>query len=117
MLLAGLASIAIVFPLWYGAIYAREVYTVAVICLLAALALLGVALRVRAMVQESGSLFRDHLLKALRKLLLLLLFLAFAYTILWLFARRHYYLALPLLVVYLLLLGLIKYGKKRGRSA
>ncbi len=115
--MAALASIVVVLPLWYGAIYAREIYTICVFSLFAALILLGISIRIRAVVQQSGLLFRHHLLRALKKLLLLLLFLVFLYGLLWLFARRHYYLALPLPVVYLLLIGLIKYGNKRGSSA
>jgi hypothetical protein len=117
VLLAALASIIIVLPLWYSAIHARRAYTITVFCLLAALIVLGIVAKTRSLVKESGSLFRQHLIRFLRKLMLLLLSLAFLYGILWFFARGRYYFAFPLLITYLLLMGFIKYGKNRGRAA
>ena len=114
--LAALASIIIVFPLWYGATHARDLYTVFAFAALGVAVIVIIGLRVRKLIQESGPLFKHHLLRAIVKVFFFFLFLGCLYGVLWLFAQRYYFIAVPVLAVYLLLLGYIKYGNTHGNK-
>jgi hypothetical protein len=114
LVVTGLASAIIVLPLWLWATRAKETYTLAVIILIGASVVLSIALKVRKEIRERGVLFREKILGALRRLSVTLLFLLLLYGILWLFKLQLYAFAVPALFIYLLLLGFVKYGKKRS---
>ena len=108
-----LLSCIIVLPLWYSAIHAKEVYTTCVFVLAVAGILGFIGVRVRKEVRESGDSFKVRLLKSLKKLLLFFSFLLLLIGVLFLFGMKLYYLAVPALLFYLILLGFVRYGRKR----
>ena len=108
-------SAAVVFPLWYIATNAREIYTIVVLSLLGLSLLLMAALRIRWALKQSDRGVGRQLLTVLGKIAVFLFFIVSLYSILWLFTLKLYTIAGVSLFAYLLLLGLYKFG--RGKKS
>ncbi len=114
LMLTGVGSLLITLPLWLWATRARESYTLAVTVLIGITLIVYVVLKIWRNVQDRETRPRERLLGILKRLSVSVLFVVLLYGVLWLFASQLYAIAVPALVVYLLLLGFIRYAKKRS---
>lgn len=114
LILTGAGSLLITLPLWLWATRARESYTLAVTVLIGIALVVYVALKIWRNVQDRDTRLGERVLRILKRLSVSVLFVALLYGILWLFASQLYAIAVPALIVYLLLLGFVRYAKKRS---
>lgn len=104
----------ITLPLWLWATRARESYTLAVTVFIGIALVVYMALKIWRNVQDRETRLRERVFRILKRLSVSVLFVALLYGVLWLFASRLYAVAVPALIVYLLLLGFVRYAKKRS---
>jgi putative flippase GtrA len=104
----------ITLPLWLWATRATESYTLAVTVFIGIVLVAYVSLKIWRNVQDREIRLRERVLRILKRLSVSILFVVLLYGILLLFASRLYVIAIPALVVYLLLLGFVRYAKKRS---
>ena len=112
LILSGLISLIIVFPLWFLATRSRGVYTALVLVFLGLAVLMLLFLRIRKAAVESSPLFKERLILSLKRFAQFLLFLVILYVIVLLFSLELYFIASLSLIVFFLLFGIIRYGGK-----
>jgi len=110
-------SLAISFPLWYLAVHFRRAYSIGVSVFFGLLVLSYAVYRLREQIRESGTFFGERLIRVLKGGAAAVLMISLLYGIIWLFARGLYLLALPGLCLYLLIVGVLRYGRKRAPRA
>ena len=104
----------VVLPLWYVATHSRRLYTLIVGGVVAvAVGLLLISRIVRG-VRSSGPRYLWRLIAGVGKGLMVVGFLAALYGILWLFSIRMFGAAVPAVLLYLVLLGIYRFGRNRA---
>ena len=113
LLLATLVAAAvIVFPLWYLSIKARSLYTAAVLLLCAAGLIYLVVRRVVAFMGYPPQLRARKLKSAAARLVGVVLALALLYLIVGLYVYQLLAVAIPLSIIYVLVLGYVLYVRR-----
>ena len=112
-----LLSFLIVFPLWYAATHARAVFTLSVFILAGLLLVAYVVIRLRKEIRESEVSFKERFLGGVVRVSLIILYLILLFGVVLLFAMKMYFLAIPGLCLYLILLGFFRYGRKKISSS
>lgn len=105
-------SAAVVFPLWYFSTHARRAYTIAVLALFGAAILFLLVRRSRTFWELSANERSARVRRAIGKILSVLAYLVGLYLILGLYAIGLYAAAVPLTVLYLLVLGYSLYVRR-----
>ncbi len=112
--LVGLSSLIIALPLWLWATRASGSYTL-IITILIGSALVGYGvLKIWRNVQNRKTRLKEILLRILKKLVFTVLMLLLLYGVLWLFAAQMHGIAIAALLLYLILLGYVRYARKRS---
>ncbi|MEW5817496.1 MAG: hypothetical protein AB1798_19125 [Spirochaetota bacterium] len=113
--LTGLTSAIVVFPLWYLATEHREVFTILVFFLFLSLVIFAVVMKViRAFRphQNPKEKISAFLRRFSARLLILLFFLSAVYLLAFLYTSGILLAAVPLTILFILILGYILYGRK-----
>lgn len=105
-------SAAIVFPLWYFSTHERKIFTIVVLCLLAAGILFLLFRRTRAFWELSPNERAARFRRLALRLMSLFAYLVALYVILGLYVVGLLAAALPLTMIYLLVLGYSLYVRK-----
>jgi len=104
----------VVLPLWYVATHSRRLYTCIVGGLAAAVVALFLVSRMVRGVRSSGPRYLRRVLAGAAKSVVVIGFLAALYGILWLFSIRMFGAAVPAVLLYLILLGVYRFGRNRA---
>jgi hypothetical protein len=116
LILSGLISLVIVFPLWFLATRNKEVYTALVLIFLGLAVLMLLLFRIRRAAVESSPLLKERLMLSLKRFAQFFLFLVILYGIVLLFSLKLFFIASLSLIVFFVLFGIIRYGGKGSRS-
>lgn len=114
LVLLGLISVVITYPLWWVAVNQSGIFTIVSLSLLGAALLWG--LIISPVLKKRGT-SKEKLKKVFSALVVVVVsgaFLLGAYGLFLLFIRGYYLLFAPLLLCYLLFLGNYLYGKKHS---
>ena len=108
-----LVSAAAVFPLWFAAVHWTQVFTWGVMAFLLAGAAAYLVLRTVRASREAGTNWGWKLGRFFVRVATVVVFGFLLYGIIWLFNHHLYLVAVSALLLYVLLLGVVKYGKWR----
>ena len=115
--LTALISMVVALPLWYVAVHHRFVYTLSMAVLAAVLAAVFFVVRIRKAMRRSETPLGVKALRALGRAAVAVVFAASLYGLIWLFARGIYLAAVPAALLYVVILGMVRFGRKREAAS
>ena len=115
--LTALISVGVAFPLWYIAVHHRFIYTLSVAVLAVVLAVVFLVVRIREAMRRSETSLAARALRALGRAAVAVVFTASLYGLVWLFARGLYLAAVPAALLYVMFLGMVRFGRKREAAS
>ena len=108
---AVLVSAATVFPLWFAAVNWTRGFTWGVLAALAAGSVTYLVFRTVRVSREADTNWGRKLVRLFIRLTMVAVFGFLLYGIVWLFDHHLYLVAVPALILYVLLFGIVRYGR------
>ena len=108
---AVVVSAVVVFPLWYAAVHWTRGFTWGMLSVLAAGAITFLMVKVVRISREAGTDWGRGVVLILIRLSLVAVFGCLLYGIVWLFDHRLFIAAVPALLLFITLFGIVRYAR------